>query len=83
MTQVAEILGKAQGSVFKIKFFVGQKSIFRQYYIQGVKDEVQIQVHKISRESATHISFFRLKLRKLGTLRFRQNDDFLLKHALK
>ena len=28
--------------------FIGQKSVFRRYCIQKVKDEIQIQVYKIS-----------------------------------
>ena len=72
--------------------FVGQKSIFRHYCIQNVKDRIQIRVYKINNESVTLFRYFisvtvtknsrksqahyRKKLRKL---RLRQNGGFLIK----
>ena len=41
--------------------FVGQKSIFRRYFIQHVKDGSQIQVYNINSESVTHFSLFYFK----------------------
>ena len=35
---------------------IGQKSIFRRYCIQNVKDGIQIQVCNLSNESANHFS---------------------------
>ena len=71
--------------------FIGQKSIFRRYCIQIVKDGSQIQVYNIINECVNHSSQyisvkvkknlrkseaqFREKLRKL---RLRQNNDFLI-----
>ena len=35
---------------------VGRKSILRHYYIQNVKDGIQIRVYKIKKECVTHFS---------------------------
>ena len=52
-----KILRKSLGSIPKLKsVFIGQKSILDHYYIQNVKDEIQIQVYKINKKSATHFS---------------------------
>ena len=40
----------------KISVFIGQKSIFRRYCIQNVKDGTQIQVYNIDNESVTQFS---------------------------
>ena len=72
--------------------FIGQKSIFRHYCIQSVKDG--IQVYNISKEGVNNFSQFilekvkknlrksqaqfRVKLRKL---RLRQNGGFLIKQC--
>ena len=40
----------------KLSAFIGQKSIFRHYYIQNVKDGIQIQVCNINNECLTHFS---------------------------
>ena len=47
-----KVVRKSQGSVFKIKCFVGQKSISRHYYIQHVKDGIQVRVNKIYTKKA-------------------------------
>ena len=76
----------------KLNAFIHQKSIFRHYCIQNVKDGIQIQVYNINTEFLTHFSQFisgkvkkhlrksqaqfREKLRKL---RLRQKDGFLIK----
>ena len=49
----------------KIKCFIGQKSVFRRYCIQNVKDGIQIQVYNISNESVNHSSqFISVKVKK-------------------
>ena len=58
----------------KLLVFVGQKSIFRQYCIQNVKDGIQIRVYRINKETLTHFSQFisgkgKKKLRKSQALR--------------
>ena len=50
---MAKILRKSQGSISKIQCFVGQNSILRHYYIQNLKDGIQIRVCKINKEKAT------------------------------
>ena len=76
----------------KLSVFIGQKSVFRHYCIQNVKDGIQIQVYNINNESVSHYSQlisvkvkknlrksqaqFREKLRKL---RLRQNNGFPIK----
>ena len=42
----------------KLIVFVGKNSIFRNYYIQNVKDGIHIRVYKINKESVTHSSQF-------------------------
>ena len=76
----------------KLSVQTGQKLIFRHYYMQNVKDGIQIQEYNINNECLSHFSQFisekvkknvrrsqapfREKLRKL---RLKQNDDFLIK----
>jgi len=73
-------------------FFIGQTLIFCHYYIQNVKDEIQIQVSNISNKSVNHFSqFISVKVKKnlrksqaqfwekLRKLRLRQNNGFLIK----
>ena len=82
----------ARGSIPKYSVFIGQKSIFRRYCIQNVKDEIQIQIYNIDNESVNHFSpFISVKVKKnlskcqaqfrekLRNLRLRQNDGFLIK----
>ena len=38
--------------------FIGQKSIFRHYCIENVKDGIQIQVNNINNESVSNFSQF-------------------------
>ena len=42
----------------KCSVFLGQKSAFRRYCIQNVKDGIQIQVYNINNESVNHYSQF-------------------------
>ena len=76
----------------KSSVFIGQKSVFRRYCIQNVKDGIQIQVYNIINESVNHSSqFISVKVmknlrksqaqfrEKLRKLRLRQNNDFLIK----
>ena len=42
----------------KLSVFIGQKSAFRRYCIQNVKDGIQIQVCNIIYESVYHSSQF-------------------------
>ena len=90
---IKKLFRKSRGSIFKIKCFFGQKSIFRRYCTQNVKDRIQTQVCNINNGSLTNFSQsisvkvkkhlrtsqtqFREKLRKL---RLRQNDGFLIKN---
>ena len=76
----------------KLSVFIGQKSIFRHYCIQNVKDGIQTQGYTINNECLTYFSQFisekvkkilrksqaqfREKLRKL---KLRQKDGFLIK----
>ena len=73
---------------------MGQKSVFRHYCIQNVKDGIQIQVYNIMNESVNHSSqFISVKVKKnlrksqaqfrekLRKLRLRQNTGFLIKKA--
>ena len=76
----------------KFSVFVSQISIFRHYWIQNVKDGIQLQVYHINNESASHFSqFISVKVKKnlrtsqaqvlkrLRKLRLRENGGFLLK----
>ena len=76
----------------QIKFFIDQKSIFRHYCVQNVKDGIQIQACNVSNECLTHFSqFFSEKVKKnlrrsqaqlrekLRKLRLRQIYGFLIK----
>ena len=87
-----KILKKSRGSISKFSVFIGQKSVFRRYCIQNVKDGIQIQAYNINSECINHFSLlisvkvetnlrksqaqFREKLRKL---RLRQNNGFFIK----
>ena len=42
----------------KFTVFIGQKSIFRRYCIQNVKDGIQIQVYNNNNESVNHLGQF-------------------------
>ena len=42
----------------KLNFFVDHKSILHHYYIQNVKDGIQIRAYEIMKESVTHFSRF-------------------------
>ena len=42
----------------KLSVFIGQKSAFRRYCIQNVKDGIQIHVYNINNESVSHSSQF-------------------------
>ena len=72
--------------------FIGKTSVFRRYYIQNVKDGIQIHVSNIIDESVHHSGqFISVKVKKtlrkfqaqfqekLRKLRLRQNNDFLIK----
>ena len=89
---MAKILKKSQGSISNITCFVGQKLILQIYYIQNVKDGIEIRVCTISKESLNHFSqFISVKVkkilrksqaqfrRKFRKLRLRQNGGFLTK----
>ena len=75
-------------------FFIGQKSIFRRYCIQNVKDGIQFQVYNINNDIANHFGQFILvkvekNLRepqfqsgeKVRELRLRQNYGLLIKNV--
>ena len=48
-----------------LSVFIGQKSMFRCYCIQNVKDGIQIQVYNISNEIVNHFSqFILVKVKK-------------------
>ena len=70
-----KILRKSQTQFPKFSVFIGQKSIFRRYCIQNVKDGIQIQIFNINNESVNHFSQFisvkvEKKLRKSQALNF-------------
>ena len=49
----------------KFSVFIGQKSIFRHYWIENIKDGIQIQVYNIIIESVYHSSqFISVKVKK-------------------
>ena len=49
----------------KFSVFIGQKSIFRHYCIQNIKDGIQIQVYNINNVSVNHFSqFISVKVKK-------------------
>ena len=61
-----KIIRKSRGSISKIKCFLGQKSLFRSYCIQNVKDGIQIQVYNIISENVNHSSqFISVKVKKM------------------
>ena len=75
----------------KLCVFVGQKSIFRHYYTENVKDRIYSRVYKVNNESAALLSqFISVKVKKnvrksqvrfrekLRKLRLSQNDAFLM-----
>ena len=96
---MAKILTKSQenhkAQLPKVSVFICQKSIFRHYCIQNVKDGIQIQACNVTNECLTYFSQFisgkvkqylkkaqaqfREKLRKL---RLRKNDGFLIKKRI-
>ena len=48
-------------------FFICQKSIFRRYCIQNVKDGIQIQVYNFNNESVDHFKqFISVKVKKIS-----------------
>ena len=68
--------------------------MFRRYFIQNVKDGIQIQVYNINNASVNHFSqFISVKVKKdfkicqakfrekLRQLRLRKNDGFLIKNV--
>ena len=76
----------------KLSVCIGQKSIFRRYCTQNVKDGIQIQVCNVRNEFLTHFSQFisekvKKNLRKsqaqfrekVRKLRLRKNYGFLIK----
>ena len=76
----------------KVNVFIGHESLFRRYYIQNVKDGIQIQVYNINNENVNHSSqFISVKVKKnvrksqalfrenLRKLRLKQNESFLFK----
>ena len=64
---MANILRKPPDSVSKIKYFVGQNSILRQYYIQNAKDGIQIRVYQENKEGVAHFSqFVSVKAKKIS-----------------
>ena len=49
----------------KLSIFAGQKSILLHYYIQNVKDRIQIRLLKRNKESVNHFSqFISVKVKK-------------------
>ena len=67
--QVVKILGQSQenreAQFPQFSVFVSQKSIFRRYRMQNIKDGIQILVYKINNESVTHFTVFLIKKRVL------------------
>ena len=55
---MAKILRKSLSSISKISVSSGQKSILHHYYIQNVKDGIEIVVYKINKESTAHSNQF-------------------------
>ena len=85
-------LSKSRGSIPEFSVFIGQKSIFRQYCIENVRDGIQIQVYNFNKEIVNHSGQFILvkvkkNLRKsqaqlqekLIKLSLGRNDGFLTK----
>ena len=79
----------------KFSVFICQKSIFRRYCIQSVKDGIHIRVYTINKESVAYFSkFISVKVDKnlrkfqaqfgenLRKLRLRQNNSFLIKERV-
>ena len=68
--QIVKILRKSKrsrGSVSKIKYYFGQKSIFRHYCDQNVAVRIQIQACNVSNECSTHSSqFTSVKVKKIS-----------------
>ena len=51
----------------KFNVFIGQRSIFRRYWIQNVKDGIQIQECNITNDIANHFGqFILLKVKKIS-----------------
>ena len=83
---------KSRGSISKIYYFFGQKYKFRRYFIENVKDGIQIQVCNINNESVSQFGqFISVKVKKnlrkpqaqfsekLRKLRLRRNNGCLVK----
>ena len=81
-----------EAQFLKYSVFIGQKSVFRHYCNQNIKDGIQTQVYNIINESVNLSSqFISVKVKKnlrksqaqfrekLRKLRLRQNNDFLIK----
>ena len=60
--QMAKILRKSVENYTaqfpKLSVVIGQKSIFYHFFIQNIKDGIQIQVYNINNESVNHSSQF-------------------------
>ena len=52
------ILKHHEAQLPKLSVFIGYKSIFCHYYIQNVKDGIQIQAYNVSNEFLTHFHQF-------------------------
>ena len=92
---MVKLLRKSWARFPKFSVFISQKSIFRRYCIQNVKDRIQIQVYNINNDTANHFSqFILVKVKKnlrnsqaqfwtkLRKLRLRQNEGFLIQRNL-
>jgi len=58
MAKIYRKFWKSQGSLFKMKCFWGPKFDTTPFYIQNVKDGMQIQKYMIKKENVTHFSQF-------------------------
>ena len=68
---MVKILRKSQGSIPKLRVFIDQKSIFRHYCIQTVKDGIQILSMKyINNECVNHCCQFILEKVKKNLRKF-------------
>ena len=60
----------------KFSVFFGQKSIFRRYCIQNIKDGIQIQVYNINNDGINHFSqFISVKIQENFRFNFRKNKE--------
>ena len=55
---MVKIVRNSRGLISNINVFIGQKSTFRHYCIQNVKDGIQIQVGNVNNENLAHFSQF-------------------------